>query len=75
MDFKKQLQDISESVKSPRLENIKRLLKNAASNGEKTTTIDEKFYDKLCITWLKNEGFRVKETNDQRQGSFIRISW
>jgi hypothetical protein len=54
---------------------VKRILKKAASDGEKTTTIDSNLYDKWVVNWLKAQGFEVKETLDQRQGDFLRVSW
>jgi len=75
MDFIKELQIISESQNSPKLEEIKRRLKNVASYGKRETTFDSDLYDELVVKWLKAQGFDVKETLDQRQGDFIRVSW
>ena len=75
MDFKKELELISESQNSPKLEDIKKRLRNVASYGKKTTTFDSDLYDDLVIKWLSAQGFEVKETQDQRQGDFIRVSW
>ena len=75
MDFKKELELISESQNSPKLEDIKKRLRNVASYGKKTTTFDSDLYDDLVIKWLNAQGFEVKETQDQRQGDFIRVSW
>lgn len=75
MDFKKELELISESQNSPKLEDIKKRLRNVASYGKNTTTFDSDLYDGLVIKWLKAEGFEVKKTQDQRGGDFIRVSW
>lgn len=75
MDFIKELQIISESQNHPKLEEIKRRLKNVASYGKRETTFDLDLYDELVVKWLKAQGFDVKETLDQRQGDFIRVSW
>ena len=75
MDFKKELIFIAESQNSPKLEEIKKRLRNVASYGKTTTTFDSEFYDDIVVKWLITEGFEVKETQDQRQGDFIRVSW
>lgn len=75
MNFKEELQTLSENYNSPKLENIKNILKKSASNGERTITIDSNLYDKYVINWLEAQGFGVKETLDQRDGDFIRVSW
>ena len=75
MNFKEELQTLSENHNSPKLEHVKSILKKVASNGEKTTTLDSQFYDIWVIKWLIAQGFDVKETLDQREGDFIRIKW
>ena len=75
MNFKDELELISKSFESTKLEEIKKRLKNVASYGKTTTTFDCDLYDELVIKWLQAQGFEVKETQDQRQGDFIRVSW
>ena len=75
MNFKEELQTLSENHNSPKLENVKSILKKVASNGEKTTTLDSNLYDKWVVNWLKAQGFEVKETLDKRQGDFLRVCW
>ena len=75
MNFKEELQTLSENHNSPKLEHVKNILKKVASNGEKTTTLDSHLYDKWIVNWLKAQEFDVKETSDHRQGDFLRVSW
>jgi hypothetical protein len=75
MNFRKELEFIAESQNSPKLEDIKKRLRNVASYGKKETTFNSELYDDLVIKWLKVEGFTVKLTQDQRGGDFIRVSW
>jgi hypothetical protein len=75
MNFKEELQTLSENHNSPKLEYVKSILKKVASNDEKTTTLDSNLYDEWVVNWLKAQGFEVKETLDQRQGDFLRVSW
>ena len=75
MNFKEELQTLSENHNSPKLEHVKGILKKVASNGEKTTTLDSNLYDKWVVNWLTCQGLDVKETFDQRDGDFIRVKW
>jgi hypothetical protein len=75
MTFKEELESLTVNYNSPKLEDVKQKLKQTASNGERTITFDSKFYDKHVINWLVSQGLDVKETSDQREGDFIRVSW
>jgi len=75
MNFREELKTISENYNSAKLENVKRILKKCASEGKKEAIIDSKDYDKWVINWLNAQGLTVKETLDQRDGDFIRVSW
>jgi|TARA_R110002124_G_scaffold41983_1_gene129514 hypothetical protein len=75
MNFKEELQTLKENHNSPKLENVKSILKKKASDGENTATLDSNLYDKWVVNWLKAQGFEVKETLDQRQGDFLRVTW
>jgi hypothetical protein len=75
MTFKEELESLTVNYNSPKLEDVKRKLKQTASDGKRTMTIDSKFYDTHVIRWLNSQGLEVKETFDQREGDFIRVSW
>ena len=75
MTFKEELESLTVNYKSPKLEYVKLKLKQTASGGERTMTFDSKFYDNHVIRWLQTQGLEVKETFDQREGDFIRVSW
>ena len=75
MNFKEELNTMSENYNSEKIENVKRILKKSASNGKKEATIDSRDYDKWVVKWLIAQGLTVKETCDQREGDFIRVSW
>jgi len=75
MNFKEELQTLIASHNSPKLENVKNILKNKASDGENTATLDSDLYDKWVVNWLQSQGCEVTETLDQRQGHFLRVTW
>jgi hypothetical protein len=75
MNFKEELQTLKKNHNSPKLENVKSILKKKASNGENNTTLDSNLYDRWVVNWLKAQGFKVKETLDQREGDFLRVTW
>lgn len=75
MNFKEELQTLSENYDSPRLEHVKSILKKVASNGERLTVLDGNLYDKWVVNWLRAQGFDLEETCDQREGNFLRVTW
>lgn len=75
MEFKEELQTLVETCNSPKLENVKKILKKRASEGLRTTTLNHDLYDKWVVNWLKSQGLEVSETGDQRSGDFLRITW
>lgn len=75
MDFLEELVTLSENYKSPRLEEVKKLLRKEASDGKKSTNLNSQFYDPWVINYLRAQGITVEEVMDQRDGDFIRISW
>ena len=75
MNFKEELKALKENYNSSKLENVKNILINTANSGENTATLDCKLYDERVVIWLKAQGFEVKETLDQRDGDFLRVTW
>jgi hypothetical protein len=75
MNFKEELQTLKENYNSPKLENVKSILKRKASDGENTATLGSSLYDKWVLNWLKAQEFEVKETSDQKEGAFLRVTW
>lgn len=75
MSFKKQLNLLSHNYKSRKLNHIKTALKEAASDGKRSTTFNYTLYDESVVNWLKAQGLTVKETLDLRDGKFITVSW
>lgn len=53
MNFKEELRVLSENHNSPKLEEVKTILRKAAANGHRTKTLDSRFYDKWVIGWIK----------------------
>lgn len=75
MDFKKEIQALTEAYSSSKLSEVKRVMKRAATNGMNQTVLASHLYDGWMIQWLKGQGFQVKETHDQREGDFLTVSW
>lgn len=75
MGFKEELQDIVGLSNSPKLDNVKLILKKVAASGKSTTTLESNIYDEWVLKWLYAEGFEIEEYSDQREGNFIRVSW
>lgn len=75
MNFKEELQKLSENHNSPKLDCVKKVLKNRALFGQKTTTLNSSLYDDFVSNWLKSQGLEVKETLDYDDGYFITVTW
>lgn len=75
MQLSDELRAISAAYKSPKIDELKEILKEAAGKGNRGISLDRKFYDKDAIIWLKSQGIKVEEISDQRDGTFIMVSW
>lgn len=75
MNFAEELNNIAKRYQAPKLEALKAKLKSEAESGKTDTILSHTFYDSWCIDWLRDQGFEVEETVDQRDGSFIKVSW
>lgn len=75
MDFKKEIQALTEAYSSPKLLEVRRVMKRAATSGMNQIVLASHLYDDWIIQWLKEQGFQVEETRDQREGDFLTVSW
>lgn len=57
------------------LEECEKKIKHAVSENEMTTTIFSFYGQKQTIKELESRGFKVKQENDQFNGSSLTISW
>jgi len=73
-NFLEELQTLSKNFESPKLDAVKTKLKKAASEGKTTMSMDGG-YDKWIINWLEAQGVTVIQRSDQREGSWLEISW
>jgi len=56
------------------IEQCLKFIEGAVSRNELSTSISM-YADKLTIKELEKRGFSVKQQNDQRDGSYLTISW
>jgi hypothetical protein len=75
MNFKQELQEIVKNFKSPLLEQVKITLISAAEKGKSSIILYPSFYDQYVISWLKEQDFDVKETDDQIEGCYLTVKW
>jgi len=75
MGFKEELQTLTKSYNSPKLEKVKEILRKQASEGKNSITLQQHQYDKWVVNWLKAQGLNTKTISDQREGTYLTVSW
>lgn len=68
-----ELNELVETYNSPRIEEVKQQLKEAASSGLRILHIYQ--FDNPLIKWLDSEGLQTYVISDQRSGDILRIRW
>ena len=74
MSFKEELRNLTLSYNSAKLNELKKMLRRVAANGDSMAVVDPNSIDNVSIVWLRGEGFEVEEYYDQRE-QFVRIKW
>lgn len=77
-NFADELKEMSNKFVSPKLEGVKRVLKSAATQGNKEVSLAANQIDDYVIKWLEKEGLKVKSnwsgTREEGQ-TYYEISW
>ena len=74
MSFKEELRNLTLWYNSAKLNELKKMLRRVAANGDSMAVVDSDSIDNASIVWLRCEGFEVEEHYDQRE-QFVRIKW